>query len=199
MSTLVFPSLPGLAWSVMRRPTFTTLTRLSDSARETTLRMATVCSYEFELKYEFLRHRDGNTDLQQIQSLFLAVRGDYDIFLFEDPNDNNIVEGQIGTGNGVNTVFVLARNTGPYFYEAIGYLNALTSVSVDGVVQSPASYAWAKPNVIVFNSPPAAGKVVTATFSYYHVCRFLDASQDYEQFMKQLTRLQSVKFKSVVW
>lgn len=199
MSTIVFPALPGLSWSVYRRPTFASIVRMSDSQREVTASLAQRCFYDFELSYEFLRSKQGFTDLQQIQSLFLKMRGDYDTFLFEDPNDKSVTLSQIGTGNGTNKVFVLGRNTGSNFYEAVGYLNSLTGVYLNGVLQSGGSYTFTVPNIITFNTAPANGVVVTATFSYFQVCRFKEHSHQYEQFMNQLTKLRSVKFKSVVW
>jgi hypothetical protein len=199
MSTIVFPALPGLDWSVFRRPNFTNIIRLSDSDREVNTRLSQRCFYDFELGYAFLRSKQGFTDVQQIQSLFLKMRGDYDAFLFEDPNDKAVTLSQIGTGDAANKVFVLGRNTGANFYEAVGYLNTLTGVYLSGVLQSGSTYTFTVPNVITFNTAPGAGIVVTATFSYYYVCRFKDNAQQYEQFMNQLTKLRSVRFKSVVW
>jgi hypothetical protein len=199
MSTIVFPALPGLSWSVYRKPTFATIVRKSDSNREVTAKMNSRCFYEFELNYEFLKFKNGATDLTQIQSLFLKMRGDYDTFLFEDPNDKSVTLSQIGTGNGTNRVFVLGRNTGPSFFEAVGYLNTITGVYLNGVLQSGGSYTFTAPNIITFNTAPGNGVVVTATFTYYYVCRFKDNLHQYEQFMNHLMKLRSVKFKSVVY
>lgn len=199
MSSIVFPALPGLEWSVTRRPTFVSLQRSSDSLREIYDAAQTRCLYEFELSYSFLRNKNGATDLQQIMGLFLTMRGDYDTFLFEDPNDKSATAVQIGTGNGTNKAFTLGRNTGPSNYEAIGYLNTLTGVYLNGTLQSGANYSFVAPNIINFNTAPGAGVVVTATFTFWYVCRFLSASHSYEQFLYNLHTLKSCKFKSVVY
>ncbi len=198
MSNIIFPTLPGLEWSVNRRPTFTSLVRKDDSLREVAIPVQTRCLYEFDLSYSFLRNRNGATDLQQLLGLFLAMRGNYDTFLFQDPDDFTVVNGQLGTGNGSNRVFILARATGPSYFEAVGQLNTLTNVRWNGMVQSPATYAYSAPNVITFNTAPGNGVVVTATFTFWYVCRFLDELQQYDQFMFNLFSLRSCKFKSVV-
>lgn len=198
MSTIIFPSLGGLEWSVFRRPTFSSIVRSSDSQREVTTQL-TKCFYEFELSYSSLRNKNGFTDLQQIQSLFLKMRGSYDSFLFQDPNDYTVTASQIGTGNGTNKVFVLGRNTGPNYFEAVGYLNTMTGVYLNGTLQSGSTYTFTAPNIITFNTAPGAGVIVTATFSFWYVCRFKEDQQQYDQFMSNLYQLKNVKFKSVVW
>lgn len=199
MSSIVFPALPGLEWSVVRKPTFVSLSRSSDSLREIYDAAQTRCLYQFELSYSFLRNKNGATDLQQIMGLFLTMRGDYDTFLFEDPNDKSATLSQIGTGDGSNKAFTLGRNTGPSNYEAIGYLNTLTGVYLNGTLQPGSNYQFVAPNVILFNTAPGAGVVVTATFTFWYVCRFLDDSQNYNQFLSNLYELKSCKFKSVVY
>lgn len=197
MSSLVFPALPGLAWSVMRTPTFSVQMRTSDSQRETATIIMDKCYYTIEMTFEFLRQGGTYTELQQLEGLFLTMRGSYDYFKFSDPNSNTVMNGQIGTGDGTNKVFILARNTGPSYFEAIGMVNQLTDVKVNGVTVDPADYTLSLPNVIVFNTAPPNGQAVTATFTYYYLCRFGEDQHEYEQFMYRLHTLNQMTLKTV--
>lgn len=198
MSSLVYPSLPGLAWSVYRQPMFAVTLRENEAFREASEVVMTQCFYEFDLSYEMLRNKNGYTELDTIQSFFLAMRGSYDYFKFQDPNDYSVTLGALGVGDGTNRVFILARNTGPSYFEAVGYLNTLTGVYLNGVLQSPANYVVTAPNVITFNTAPGAGVTVTATFTFYYLCRFADDLQQYDQFCSTMWELGQVKLKSVV-
>lgn len=197
MSSLVFPALPGLSWSVMRTPTFSVQVRTSDSQRETATIIMDKCYYSIELSYEMLRQGGTYDELQQIEGLFLTMRGSYDNFKFDDPNNNTVMNGVIGTGNGTNKAFVLARNTGPSYYEAIGLVNQIANVKINGVTINPADYSLSLPNVIVFDTAPPNGHVVTATFTYYYLCRFGEDQHEYEQFMYRLYQLNQMTLKTV--
>lgn len=198
MSSLVFPTLPGQSWSVVRQPLFSVTLRQAPNFREAREIIMTQCFYEFELSYDMIRNKSGYTELDQIAGLFLTMRGGYDYFRFTDPNDFSITAGSLGIGDGINKVFIFARATGPSYYEAIGYLNTLTGVYINGVLQSPSSYVITQPNVLTFNSAPANGATITATFTYYFLCRFLDDSQQYDQFCSTMYELNQVRLKSVV-
>jgi len=197
MTIPVFPQLIGRSWSVYRKPMFTVQLRSGESQREASSINMTQCYYEFGLSYDLLRNQNGHTELTDIEGLFLKARGSYDYFLFMDPNDHSVINGGIGAGNGTNTVFILGRNTGPSYYEAVGHLNQINNIFLDGVAVDPADYSFSAPNIIVFNNPPGNGVLVTATFSYYYICRFGSDAQDYEQFMYNLYQLRDVTLKSV--
>ncbi len=197
MSSLVFPALPGLSWSVLRTPMFSVQMRTSDSQRETATIFMNQCYYQIELSYEMLRQGGIYDELQQIEGLFLTMRGSYDYFKFDDPNNNTVINGVLGTGNGTNKTFVFARNTGPSYYEAVGMVNQITNVKINGVTVNPADYSISLPNVIVFDTAPPNGQVVTATFTYYYLCRFGEDQHEYEQFMYRLYQLNQITLKTV--
>lgn len=197
MSSLVFPALPGLSWSVLRTPMFSVQMRTSDSQRETATIFMSQCYYQIELSYEMLRQGGIYDELQQIEGMFLTMRGSYDYFKFDDPNNNTVINGVLGTGNGTNKTFVFARNTGPSYYEAVGMVNQITDVKINGVTVDPADYSVSLPNVLVFDTAPPNGQVVTATFTYYYLCRFGEDQHEYEQFMFRLYQLNQITLKTV--
>ena len=58
-------------------------------------------------------------------------------------------------------------------------------------------WALSTPNLLVFAGNVANGVAVTATFDYAFECRFDDDKLDFEQFMSNLWKLESLKFRSV--
>ena len=50
------------------------------------------------------------------------------------------------------------------------------------------------PNIVVFTAPPPSGASIAASFTYAFVCRFLEDSLGFENFMQNLWAANSVKF-----
>ncbi len=188
MSTLVYPSLPGLSWSVFRRPTFDTLVRTSQSQREVRSQLVTETLMEFDLTYEYL----SQADVATLMGFYCRMRGSYDTFLFDDPEDDSATNVQIGTGDGSTTTFTAQRSLGAST-RVVDYLNAVSAVTVGG---SPASYSVVLPNQIQLSVAPAAGAAVKASFTYYWKVRFVDDSYSFEEFMYNLHQLKKVSFRS---
>jgi hypothetical protein len=93
-------------------------------------------------------------------------------------------------------VFPLLRTVGAYS-EQVQAANVVSAVYINGVAQAGGSWAVTNGNQIAFAAAPASGAMITADFSYYFVCRFLDDVHDYEEFMYQIHKLGSCKFRSV--
>lgn len=192
MSNLVYPAnLPGLGWSVNRRPCFDTAVRQTQSQREVRAALQTRSLMEFELTYEFL----SQADLQTLMGFYCRMRGSYDTFLFDDPEDDSASNVQIGTGDGANKVFTLQRNLGAAA-RVVDQVNAVTLVTVNGV--STSAYAVTQPNQITMTTAPAAGAVVRASFTYYWRVRFMDDNYAFEEFMQNLHQLGKVAFRSAL-
>jgi uncharacterized protein (TIGR02217 family) len=84
------------------------------------------------------------------------------------------------------------------FQEPIVAPNIVSAVYLDGITQSPASYG-VDPNtgLVTFETAPGSGLIITADFSYYFRCRFVDDSYAFENFMFQLWQLKKLTFISV--
>jgi hypothetical protein len=61
----------------------------------------------------------------------------------------------------------------------------------------PADYTVTLPNVVAFDTAPAAGAVVSASFQYYFVCRFKEDVTEYTKFMDKLWELNELNFRSI--
>lgn len=193
MTIAAYPDLPGLEWPVTRTPIFTNLVRALSSQREVRAQLMSVPRYEFDLSYGFLRETGTFDELTSIEELFLQSRGQYDRFAFTDRNDNTATAVQIGTGDGTTRTFTLGRHVGPSFYEAVGYVASVTSLTVAG---TPAAFTLNVPNTVTLAAAPTAGQAVVATFPYSFVCRFKQDAHEYAEFAYRLYELQQVTLRT---
>ncbi|MGH6811309.1 MAG: baseplate megatron protein TIM-barrel domain-containing protein [Methylocella sp.] len=195
-----FPSLPGLAFSVHKRPTFSTRVASHVSGREVRAPFYAQTLYEFELTIEGLDSAGAfpglaANSLQSLMGLYLQCQGQASTFLYTDPSDNAVTAQAIGTGNGTNTVFTFQRTLGGET-EPVSWVTAVSHVYLNGVDQ-PSGWALTTPNTLTFTTAPGNAVAVTATFTYAFNCRFLDDQEDFEEFMNGLWTVQSLKFRSV--
>lgn len=204
----IFPAVPQgfpLKW----KPTFKTTIMTSSCGREVRWANQQLALHEFELLFEVLRDQTQNdilyqplvgfTDYMKLCQHWLMMYGQFGLFYFDAPWDNSRVEQQIGVGDGATTGFVATRTFGtgvPSLTEYVGGLNDVMDVEINAVVQDPTTYT-VDGNGIIFTTPPGTGLTITATYSFYYLCRFLDDKQDFEEFFKNYWTVKSLKFRSV--
>jgi uncharacterized protein (TIGR02217 family) len=199
-----FPLSPGLTWSVHVAPRFKTRVADHVSGREIRTAWQQYAIYDLTLSFDFLRG-DGTQEIETLQGFFMARQGQYDTFLLDlgaltqNSADSYVTTGAQGTGNGTTTVFTLQRTVGEAA-EPVGYVFSadLTAVYVAGTLQDPTSYSFTAPNTLTFNTAPANGSQITASFRYYFVCRFAADTQDFEEFMANLWTLHELKLMTVI-
>lgn len=193
MSNAIFPSLPGLSWSVVKSPQWSTRSQKAISGRE--LRAAFYSSplWTFKLSYEVLR-AGAERELQQIVGFFNARQGMFDSFLYVDPTDNAVVAAPFGVGDGITTAFRLTRAIGA-FSEPVAAVQNGASIRVNGQVTGCTVDLMSA--TVNFAVPPAAGSALTWTGAFYYRVRFLHDSVDFDNFMKDLWQAKKVEFISV--
>lgn len=189
MSNLIYPTLPGLTWPVVRTPVYSTAVQSSTSGREVRLSKWAYARYKYKLKYEVLRESGGNTDLQQLAGLFGRLRGQYDTFLFKDtdPAFSLATNQTFGVGDGTTTVFRLARSYGAQFVEPVAAVDTsvATTITINGTASTGATVN-ALAGTVTFATPPTSGATLAWSGSYYWRCRFETDELSTEQFMQQL-------------
>ena len=194
--TAIFPTLDGIVWPVVKRPQFSTQVAEHTSGHEVRVAFWEYPRYEFELSFEWLSQKNGRTDYETLIGFFLQRKGSFEAFLFDDIKDNTATLVELPQVGGTGLQYYLVRNLGG-FVEPVGQLKTGTlQVFVDGVLVPDTEYVINMPNKITFDSEPTG--VVTATFSYYFVCRFTQDAQDYQEFMSNLWELGTCTFKSLV-
>ena len=202
---LIFPALPGLAWSVTKSPTFQTRIQRAVSGRELRALDYPYPLWQFTLVFDFLRDNPaaGLDELRTLMGFFMLCQGAFGTFLFQDPSDDRVSGQQIGTGDTLRTVFQLQRTMGETlpgggFLEPILAPNVVSAVYFNGIIQDPAGYSVdSMTGLVTFNSAPGSGLIITADYSYYFRCRFVDDSYAFENFMFQLWQLKKLTLISV--
>ncbi len=201
------PSLPavaGLGWSRHKKPGFSTRVASHVSGREVRVALMSYPLYEFEAVYNGLSSAAtsataqaglGASSLQSLMGFFLQLQGQFGTFLYTDPDDNTVTGQAFATGDGSTTSFTIMRSLGG-FLEPVGWVTNLANVYLNGTRQT-SGYSLTTPNTLAFTTAPGSGVVVSADFSYAFQCRFLDDQMDFEEFMANLWKLSSMKFRSV--
>lgn len=189
MSNAIYPTLKGLEFTVKKKPFWKTNIFDTASGREYRSTYWTYPRWEIGLSYEFLSQRVPDTDMATLAGFFNQRYGNFDTFLFLDPDDNSNTDAAFGTGDGVTTTFSLARTFGG-FREPIGYTNSITNIKVNG--SATGAYSVTDNRLIVFNSAPANNAALTWTGIYYYRCRFKDPEMSLEKFMQALWNAKSV-------
>ena len=195
-----FPALPGLSWSVHKRPSFSTRVASHVSGREVRLPFYAVTLYEFELTIEGMDSNGafpglGVNSLQSLMGLYIQCQGQFGTFLYTDPTDNAVTGQAIATGDGSTTVFTFVRTLGQAT-EPASWVTSVSNVYLNGVNQ-PSGWTLTTSNTLTFAIAPGNLVAITASFSYAFNCRFLDDQEDFDNIMNGLWQLQSLKFRSV--
>jgi uncharacterized protein (TIGR02217 family) len=206
--TAIFPVLPGLAWSVTKAPRFATRIQRAVNGRELRLLDQPYPIWTWTLTYSLLRDKwdargagglgAGYDELRTMAGFFLQQQGAFQPFLFGDPTDDTVTAQPIGTGNSSASVFQLVRSMGGSA-EPMTAPNTVSTIYFNGVRQAPAGYAVdAATGLVTFTTPPPAGQLITADFTYRFRVRFSDDTAEFENFMYQLWQLKQIKLQSVL-
>ena len=205
MSNAVFPTLAGLGFSIKRTPQFKTRKQVSISGKETAIADMAYPRWQWELTFNVLRQgargQSTFTEMSDLVGFYNERQGGFDTFLYADQDDNSVTGQSIGTGDGSTTAFQLVRSFGG-FVEPVLAPNAVSAVYLNGVKQTSgytvSSWGATSPGVVTFTGAPGSGVAVSADFTYYFPCRFIEDSLQLEKFMAALYAVKSVKFMSVV-
>jgi uncharacterized protein (TIGR02217 family) len=195
MSSAVFPSLAGLMFPVVRTQMWDTNVQASISGRENRLANWTTPKYSWEGDVSVLRSASPE-DFQTLMGFVNARQGQFDSFLYMDPDDNYVAGQAIGTGDGSTTTFQFVRSLGGFIEPVLApNYTAGVSVFLNGVLQTTGLTftAWGNPGnpgQVVFASAPASGVAITANINYYWPCRF---NSDKTSFSLDFQGLYSVK------
>ena len=203
--TAIFPSLPGLGWSVVKSPRFATRIQRAVNGRELRALDQPCPLWNWTLTYPLLRDRNDSRaisspsydELRTLAGFFLQQQGALQPFLFDDPTDDIAAAQPLGTGDSSRTAFQLLRHMGG-FAEPITAPNTVSAIYFDGIQQSAANYTVdAATGSVTFATPPPAGQLVTADFTYWLRVRFADDTAEFENFMLQLWQARQIKLRSV--
>lgn len=195
MSNAVFPTMPGLGWSVIKKPRFHTEVFEAVDLSELRASFTSYPTYDFILTYEVLREAAAYQELQSLIGFFRQRQGSFDNFLYSDASDNAATAQNFGTGNGTTTAFQLIRTYGG-FIEPVMNLNGNPSIYINGVLKtSGTDYTISSTGLVTFTVAPASGAALTWTGNFYYRCRFLKDENEFDNFMYQLWTLKKLEIR----
>lgn len=200
MSQAIFPTFAGATFNTDRTPIWSTTKKTSVSGREFRASNYTYPRYKYKLIYEFLRqgmHQGtGYTEFAQLVGFFNARHGDFDSFLFTDPDDNSVTAQVIGTGDGATLAFQLIRTFGG-FAEPVFDVNSAPLIYVNGVLQTLTThYTVSASGLVTFVTAPAGALPITWTGTYYRRVTFVQSMVDFTKFMSNLWSLKTIEIIS---
>lgn len=122
--------LPGLSIEVMKRPNFNTKIDVASSGNEVRTSYTNWPRWNFELSYEFLEDRTGaESSLKTIMGFFTDQQGSFGSWLFKDPDDYLVTNGEMGAADGTTTRFYFRRYLGVRG-EPVGTIDGANTVTV---------------------------------------------------------------------
>jgi uncharacterized protein (TIGR02217 family) len=194
MSLPVFPSLPGLAWSIKRSVERNTIKHDALSGKNVRIANWTYPKYHYEVPFSFLRSASAFAEWQTLEGFYNSVNGAAGLWAYDDPNDDTATNQGFGEGDGVTASFQLVRAFGgqaaPVFL-----VNGNPTIMIDGTPTM--AFSVSAYGVVTFGAPPSANALLTWTGNYYMPCQFDEDRIDVENFMFQLARVKSLKFSTV--
>jgi uncharacterized protein (TIGR02217 family) len=207
MGTQVFPSLPGIGWSVTRSPMFKTRKQVSISGKETSLADWSYPRYQWELCFNFLRQNPSATftEMEELFAFYNTCGGGWDSFLYWDTNDNTATSQVIAEGDGSTVQFQLCRSFGGSV-EPIFAPHVVSKVTVNGVTKTNGTdYGigdWGNgvtpPGTVnFFTGAPPSGEEIAASFTFYWPCRFVEDQCAFEQFTAVHHAIKKLAFMSI--
>lgn len=211
----IFPRLLGISLANVPRPTFSTVVQIGVDRSRTALILDPFPLWELDLDIQHLSNKleDASPDTannplrltpyEQLFTLFCACAGQGGTFLLDysfitkDSKDSVESGRTIGTGDGTTTTFQLVRAAG-------GFLDPVEDIA-DGTLaiynnNAPVTSGFTLNSVgqIVFSSPPANGRIITADFRWMWRMAFVNDAEDATgAWWKMYTRQSPLKLRQV--
>lgn len=125
-----YTDLPGLTYSVHKRPMFNTQIAKAANAREVRSAMQEMPVWEFEFQYDYIKDTvASDSSLKKVMGFFLARQGSFDSFLIKDPDDYLVTNGPIGVGTGAQPDYYFRRYMSD-FGEIVGQVDETNTIEV---------------------------------------------------------------------
>lgn len=215
MAVPTFPSLVGLSFPVLRKPTWRGIRQSAISGKDYRLQLWTYPRYQYEATFDYLGvgAAGQSQDWQTLEAFFNSVAGDALPFLWVDPYDKAVTAQGLGAGTGTQTQFNFVRALGG-FAMPVQAVTSVTQVTVAGTPTT--SYTlltdpnWGLTYGLQFASAPASGAAIAWTGTYAWPCRFEDSSSgdigtsgakdttlDLSNFMANFWELKKVDFATM--
>lgn len=192
-----FPLLPGQMLLQGKAPMWSTSVATSVSGRERRRSNWSYPRWRFKIKYEVIRARPTQPELERLFAFFCLHKGQRTAFSYYDPTDHTVENETIGTGNGVRRLFQLTRTMGPtgvQFTEPVRRVLSPT-IRVNGTEVS--GWEIDENGIVNLATAPASGAAVAWSGQFMHLCRFTEDDIDPEQMTRDLWNLSGLELITV--
>lgn len=197
----VMPILGGQSLWVSKAPHWRTSKKEAASGRQVRSTQQTVPTWRFKVRYEVIRDKASNQELQTLYAFFNSGAGAAGSFFLQDPYDNSVTDQAIGTGDGTTATFQLGRTFNPSgavsFFEPIYVVRGTPTVKVAGV--SSSFWTLGNQGQITFSGGhiPTVGQAITWTGSFLFWVHFVDDQIEPEQAFSNLWSLSGLELESL--
>jgi uncharacterized protein (TIGR02217 family) len=212
VTSQVYPTLSGLTFDVARTYVWHTEVQRALSGKRSTVGYMLFPLVHFELTYSILRDDITPSDLKALVGLFNLCQGQYDTFLFTDPDFNTIPTSApatfatVASTDTTSTIYQLVatyeNSGGPGNLELIQNLNGTPLIYGNGTLISNTHYtinpSGNPAGGVQFSTLPSTGTVLSWSGAFYYRCAFDDDQmKDLVKFMNQWWALKKIAFTSV--
>lgn len=197
MSDLIFPTLRGLSFPIVKTPNWSTITQRSMTGLPSYLQQYTYPYYTITLKFEYLGDDNSQTDdIHKLMGFYNRLGGAGQDFLFADSlfEPNTVTDQVFGQGDGVSTEFRLARNYGG-FVEPIFGIIMTPVIKIDDVETT--DFTWDTTGLITFPTIPTAEQELKWSGDWYHRCHFKNDTSEFQNIFSGVWSLDELVLETV--
>ena len=137
-----------------------------------------------------LRARDITADADTLWRMYIRMKGSFDTFFFQNPNESPVTAETVGSGDGTKSVFYLGNKVSLDTGDVILVAGSLTVTrSIKGTGDYLAFAAYTVDNnlgQITTNAVLPSGDVLRGGYSFYYKCRFRDDNLTRQTFATNL-------------
>jgi uncharacterized protein (TIGR02217 family) len=197
MSNAIFPQFAGLKMDRTKTPEWKTVIHQAVSGKESRSAFMSFPIWNFTLCYEVLRADVAYNELKQIMSFYNERQGSYDSFLYNDKYDNTVTNQGFGTGTGSQTKFQLVRNLYNWI-EPVQNVQGTPTIKKNGTALiAGTDYTIGDTGIVTFTVAPNLGDALTWEGLFYYRVRFVNDTQDFDQFMYNLWEVKQINLRSI--
>lgn len=189
MSIRKFPiELNTLSWSSTKNMSWNTEIQTSGSGKVRTMTNLLLPNWTIETKFAYLT----NEEYRKLLGFVALVKGAFEPFLWLDPEDHEAKGVRLAASSSGKYQAVMILGD---YIEPVEYIEKV-SVYVNGNKQTTDTYTTNN-GYIIFETPPPAGAVVTADYTYWWKVMFKDDGITIENVFTNINKTKSFKLVTV--
>jgi hypothetical protein len=190
VNDLLFPTLRGLAYPIIKTPHWKTLQTQTISGVKKFIQLYTYPYYSFTLTFNYLGDTNSQTDdIHTLAGFYNSVGGAGVDFLYADPlfEDNTVALQPIADTDGETKEFQLVHTYGGFTEPVFGIFEHpkifKKNKNTDDITElvEGTDYEINSLGLVTFNSAPSDGYTLLWTGKWYYRCHFAEDETELEQ------------------